>query len=123
MENDKGRDAPWPGEKAYRAAALLLMIAIAWLSLSPPGDSLDPPGNDKIGHVMAYGALTFTTLMALGPQRWKTALALCLIYGGAMEVLQGVMPYGREASLADMVANTAGALAALVLVAGFRRWG
>jgi len=113
--DDKGTDVPKRLEVFKWAAPIGLAIVIAWLSLSPPSDQAAPVGNDKIGHVLAYGALTMATLWAAGWQRWFPALIACLAYGAIMEVAQGLMPFGREFSLLDMVANTAGALTALAV--------
>ena len=113
--DDKGRDVPKRPEIFKWAAPIGLAMVIAWLSLAPPGDQAAPVGNDKIGHFLAYGALTVATLWAAGWQRWFPAFLACLAYGAAMEVAQGLMPFDREFSPMDMAANTAGALAALTI--------
>lgn len=80
---------------------------------------------DKIGHFLIFGGWTF--LLGLIPLIYKnkpdTSLILIIIagiaFGGFIEFLQYILPYEREASWGDMLANTLGcisAYAALVII-------
>lgn len=121
MSDDKGVFAAFGLEKVFAALALIVVLVIAWLSLAPPSSASGLPGNDKIGHFLAYGALTFTALLAL-PQRFAIlVLGLSLAYGGVLELAQGLMPFGRETSWLDMAANTIGAVSAFIAISVGRR--
>ncbi|NRA29925.1 MAG: VanZ family protein [Parvularculaceae bacterium] len=105
-------------------------MLIAYLSLKPVGDPTapgpwllaaiaewllgDPSQTDKIGHYLAYGALAGCAIVGF-VQRFSTLLLLAgvLAYGALFEGLQSLTPE-RTASLADMSANTFGALTGLI---------
>ncbi len=104
---------------ALGATALTL-----WYSMGPT-----PPGNGSAHglHAAAYFVNTFAVLLAVvfrpgrGSGRsdgWTLAIALgMLLLGGVLEILQGTF-FGRDAELADWVADAVGvALAALVFTA------
>ncbi|MEM6412934.1 MAG: VanZ family protein [Pseudomonadota bacterium] len=103
-------------------AAIAIAVAIAILSLLPqedvPGTGLD----DQVNHFIAYGALSFTTALALEKARWWKLGALLIGYGVALEVLQAVMPFDRYASAADGLANAFGVLFGLLAQRAFL-WG
>lgn len=93
---------------AYRRLWLglggMLVLAIVWLSLAPPGNA---PGaiNDKLGHAIAYFALSawFCQLYAHHAGIALAALGL----GALLELLQGLSGY-RDMSLADLLADAVG---------------
>ncbi|WP_375209072.1 VanZ family protein [Hyphomonas jannaschiana] len=91
------------------AAAIVLMLAIAVLSLVPAGDLPPVEGSDKLKHFIAYGCLGGALTLALGPGRAVRAFLITIIYGALMEVAQGLAPTGREFSLLDEAANILGA--------------
>ena len=84
--------------------------------------------NDKLLHLSIY---FFTaTLIYLGHLRYKLSnrfsreqlwwvLALCLAYGGLIELLQHLFVKNRHGEWLDFFANGLGALIALVF---FKRW-
>lgn len=89
--------------------------AILWLSLlpSPP----QPPewlGWDKLQHAAAYALLVWLLgyAFSLRPlwRSWLPGIALATGYGVLMELLQGWLTSYRDPSLADAIANLAGAL-------------
>ena len=95
-------------------AAIVCAIVIAFLSLLP-GDELPSQNlNDKLNHVIAYGVLTGLAVVGRGSWSLLWVMVLATGYGALLEVLQGVMPYGRSASTLDALANTAG-----VFIGGF----
>ncbi|GAB4338725.1 MAG: hypothetical protein Kow0089_10920 [Desulfobulbaceae bacterium] len=110
--------------------AVLIMGTIFFLS-HQPGDELQlpqVPGVDKVAHLVAYGALGAAVLFAAGERkRYRPGAAacvtvcFCILYGVSDEVHQSFVP-GRDASLADLVADTLGAslLAAAWYVKGRR---
>ena len=83
-----------------------------------------PPGNDKTHHLVAYAVLGAALVWGLtdrAPRRttWGIALAAVLlasVYGVSDEFHQGFVP-GREVSVLDWVADTAGAA---IAAAGLR---
>ena len=94
------------------------LLAITWLSLAP--QSQLPPVNiwDKLSHVIADLALGL--LLHLGwplKERLKFSFLSLFIYGAAIEFIQSFLPF-REGSMADIVANTLGLLAAIVVAQG-----
>lgn len=101
-------------------AALIAALIIAFASLKPPSGGAGLPHLDKLQHLLAYGVLSALTALSLPRVPAGPVLAL-ILYGAFLEVLQGMMPLGREASFADALANTVGVLAGAGLVVGGRR--
>lgn len=99
---------------------VLVTISIAVLSLLPGSDLPAPKLNDKLNHFIAYGVLAFLAVLARHHMSVLKVVLLAIIYGLALEALQGVMPYGRMASWLDALANTGGVLigAVCALLAG-----
>jgi VanZ family protein len=89
--------------------AVCLMIAIAFLSVMPPGDLPPVEGSDKLKHFIAYGSLGGAVAIAAGPGRALRAFLIAIGYGALMEVAQALAPTGREFSILDEVANILGA--------------
>jgi VanZ family protein len=80
-----------------------------------------PPGADKLGHGILYAVLAGTVILALVPalpgrplQAGLLVLLFCLLYGISDEFHQSFVP-GREPSSGDLLADTAGAAAAVAL--------
>ncbi|KCZ84155.1 hypothetical protein HAD_00710 [Hyphomonas adhaerens MHS-3] len=89
-------------------ATIVLLIAIAVLSLLPSGDLPPVEGSDKVKHFLAYGSLGGAMAMAFGPGRALRAFLITIGYGALMEVAQALAPTGREFSVLDEVANILG---------------
>ena len=95
---------------------LLFVTLMIFLSLMP-----NPPhvpqfrGNDKLGHFTAYVAMTFWfgQIYTRTRVRWTIALAF-VVLGISLEYLQLASGY-RTFEYADMGANAAGVLCALLL--------
>jgi VanZ family protein len=94
----------------------LIIIAVIAVSLVP-----HPPhighlrGSDKLGHFAAYIAMTFwfAQIYTKNRARWAMALAFVML-GITLELLQRLGGY-RTFEIADMEANAAGVLSALLL--------
>lgn len=90
-----------------RIGLILLLAAIAYLSLTP--STSISVGNDKVGHFIAYGTLMITVGLVTLPKRkhFRNGIVFAICYGMLMEIGQYFVP-GRTFSMYDMVANVAG---------------
>lgn len=102
---------------------LAYAIVLMALSVRPIPDRLDPdwPGLDKAVHALLYAGLSLLAAADLKnasarhpAQRLVLgAFALTIAYGLLIEVIQYFVPH-RSFEFADMLANAAGAAAALL---------
>lgn len=110
-----------------------VVIAILWLTLSPdPLPDNDLPlfeGADKIVHACMFGGLYFALRfdLTLWTRRHRPAnpalplsariaiVALPVVLGGAIELLQGSMAMGRGCESADFLADIAGVIISIPL--------
>lgn len=99
---------------------VLGVAAIAVASLLPmPLESLED-GSDKVGHFLAYLALTlFSSGIVARERLWRLALR-CLVLGLALEAAQALLTATRHADWADLAANAGGILAAWIIAGGRR---
>ena len=100
------------------AAAVLLALTLA------PSEDL-PSVNlwDKAEHAVAWMVLTGLGLV-LSPRRPRAIAGFALAFGALVEILQGLLPIGRDADIRDLLADSVGIGAALLvylLVRGARR--
>mgnify|MGYP004447679213 FL=1 len=81
------------------------------------------PGADKIVHAIMFAVLTFvmlfdTALTNSGRRpTWVTTIVLAILstlFGGAIEVIQGAMNYGRTYSSWDWFADGVGSFLAIL---------
>ena len=96
--------------KFWIAGGCLIIAAIVYLSLATLAIETDIRGGDKLGHLLAYGALMawWSQLYVSAPARLKLGLAFIAL-GAAMELAQGLTP-NRYPELLDLAANTSGVL-------------
>jgi hypothetical protein len=101
--------------RLWIAASLGLVAFVAWGSLQTTIGGPTPPGFDKVEHFATYLvlALWFTGLVPRA--RWWRVVAGLLGLGLAMELGQYLMQAGRLADPADMLANTVGIAAGMLL--------
>ena len=99
------------------------MVLIFLLSSSPLTGKIPPIWiyQDKIIHFVEYGILAFLLARALTgpdstPKPWRpgAALLLAVVFGISDEIHQSMVP-GRDASFTDLLANTVGAMAGVLL--------
>ncbi|MBI3866143.1 MAG: VanZ family protein [Planctomycetia bacterium] len=109
---------------------LTILLSAYWLALFTATHipyvprELDLPGGDKSQHLVAYAGLAF--LLALrqwygSSPTWKrawTVLGIVAVYGIVDELTQ--IPVGRTAEVLDWLADVAGAVGGLALLAGLR---
>ena len=112
----------WRGFWLSGGAALVLFVTYLCLRPSTGGEQLFPNA-DKWAHFLAFFALA-GMLLALVERRYYASVCLGLLaFGGAIEVAQYLMPYGRSAEWADLAADALGvALAALASLAIRESW-
>jgi VanZ family protein len=100
---------------------------VLWGQLQPEIPGALQGINDKLLHVAAYfvlGAMAGGAIRQRSQVKW--AVLALILAGALMEVVQGSV--GREASMVDVIANAAGAIAGaafarFVLDPLRRRWG
>lgn len=98
-----------------RLAAVCFAALIAWQSLLPPGDGGGILHMDKVLHFLSYAVLTSAVRLGWPTSNRWTVFGICVAFGISIEIAQGTMGLGRTASVADVLANTAGAWAGLWL--------
>lgn len=108
---------PYPPHirRAASVIAALLAVLIAYFSLVPPGETPAPQISDKIRHFGAYVMLAIPAAMWLAPRRIAPAVIVA-VWGIVLEIAQGLAGTGREASIGDALANTAGACAGVFFI-------
>lgn len=106
------------------APALILMVAIATLSHQPGWPTVVVGYPDWVLHATAYAALAGAVWYGFHGRvrlprgartRWAAALVVTSLYGVFDEWHQSFIP-GRHAAFGDWVADTVGAVVALLLL-------
>jgi VanZ family protein len=104
---------------ARAAFAVAILVSLVVLFTPASGVPTAPPGTDKLVHVAVFTALAGTGRWAgAGTARLTAALVL---YAAGSELIQGLAPLARSASLADWIADAAGILLGLALWAFLAR--
>lgn len=105
------------------ALYVLACLILLYLTLAP-GE--DVPGVnliwDKAEHAIAWAVLTGSGLLLSTKRRWAIGV-FAFGFGAAVEVLQAVMPLGRDGDWRDLAADSVGIVAAYLAWALMRRWG
>lgn len=104
----------WPKALRWTVVGLSLVV-VFWLALSPAEDAPSIGFSDKIQHGLAFAALTGAYGLMF-PHRRRGVLAGVAAVGVAIEVLQGVMPFGRDAEAADLAADAIGMLVGFLVL-------
>jgi len=119
-----------PSRKWIRAATAAFALALALVSLSPPGkedsvlgawEAATSPTLNNALHVPVYLVLTVLAVGCLSTPTWGRILGaavLCTAYGGALELGQAYIP-GRTGSVTDLLLN---ALGVALGIAGAGLW-
>lgn len=110
--------------RGFRRPRLWIAIwVLGWvlgitLSLLPPIELGAPPDSDKLGHFLAYAALSTWSVMIFAGRRAQALSALALILLGiGLEFAQAELTTTRMGDSRDALANTLGVLAGLMLAA------
>jgi len=99
-----------------RVGVGLYGLFIVWQSLTPAGTGGAIPHMDKMLHAIVYGLLAAGICLAWPKLSKRIVVFACIAFGGVLELVQGLMPLGRTASLWDGLANGAGAVLAIVIL-------
>lgn len=112
-------------KRFWRILTIVVTVSILVLSLVPSPPEI--PGGfhfaDKIAHFIAYAVLSFLLFTSLFEgKKLSTVLlvaALCLAYGGVIEILQ-IFTH-RQPEILDLTADLFGAVCGAALGAGLNR--
>jgi VanZ family protein len=102
--------------RVWLAIGWLLIVLAVIASIMPVQHLPKPPGvTDKMEHVAAY-ALLALWFAGIYPRSRYVVIGIGLfVMGIAVEWAQGAMPFGRQSDLRDVVANSIGIVAGLML--------
>jgi VanZ family protein len=120
--------APEPAKlrfaKLWWGIGWTIMALVIYGSLERPDTPTIPFAvSDKLVHFAAYWLMTTWFAGLLQRRRYPWLAIALFLFGGAIELLQGAMGYGRDADWRDLVANSLGILTALgVAYAGLGSW-
>jgi VanZ family protein len=101
------------GALARGAFAVTVLVSLAVLFAPPSDVPSSPQGVDKIVHFSLFAVLAVTGRWA-GVGRAVLA-GILVLYAAVSELLQGTDLVNRDASLGDLVADSAGVVVGLVL--------
>ena len=101
----------------------LATLILTYMALAPTNDV---PGADlvwdKAEHASAWTVLTLAGLALSTKRRWAIGV-FAAVFGAVIEVLQAVMPYGRDGNVGDWIADLIGIAVAYGLWFAARRLG
>jgi VanZ family protein len=108
--------------------AIVWMAVLFWLSHQPGLDTPSLfPGQDKLFHAGAYGLLGILLLGTMRPafagysgNQIRISTIIASLYGISDEIHQSLVP-GRSPEVMDWVADSSGALLAVILLAQLTR--
>ena len=90
------------------ALTAILVLIVAFLTLTPSDKLPSAPGGDKLHHFLAFGAIAFPIAFAR-PRLFVWIVLAVSAYGAVIEIIQ---PYvGRHGDIMDALANSIGAVA------------
>ncbi len=101
------------GRLGRAAFAVAVVVSLVVLFTPASGVPTAPPGVDKLVHAALFAALAGTGRWA-GPRPAGLVVALA-VYAAGSEVIQGITPLNRSASLTDWIADAVGILLGLAL--------
>ncbi len=109
-------------ERKYLFIAILWTFAITYLSLvsidtASAGTLLPIPNKDKIVHFLFYFFFVYFWSKAFKKSdKIIYILIIAVIYGIIIEVFQGLFTVNRHADILDVLANTCGAVVAMLIL-------
>jgi VanZ family protein len=100
-----------------------LVLFISYSTLAPARYVPDLHLWDKLEHATAFFGMTVWFAGVVRRSRYPVLAMWMLLFGAAIEILQGVMGLGRDMDFWDWVADAVGVSIALALVYfGLGRW-
>ena len=108
--------------RRWRAVLLGLVVVVSYLTLtSKPLPSIDF-GWDKLNHMLAFTALSFSAYLGYPASRTTRffLLAALVAFGGLIEVLQMFVP-SRSSEWGDLIADSIGVACGAVIAANVSR--
>lgn len=103
------------GSRWSQAAFVALILIVSWLAFTPNPPPRIDLGWDKANHASAFATLLISACWAW-PRRRRWAPPALLAYGVFIEIVQSFIP-GRDGDWHDVVADAAGLLVGLLLLA------
>ena len=100
------------GALARGTFAVAVLVSLAVLFAPPSDVPSSPPGVDKLVHFGLFALLALTGRWA--GVRWRGLAVVLVGYAAVSEVLQGTDLIGRDASVADLLADCAGVAVGLL---------
>jgi VanZ family protein len=96
--------------RLWIAGGVFLIVTIIYLSLTPVAIEIKVQAGDKLGHLLAYGALMawWSQLCVSTSTRLRLGLGFVAL-GAVIEIAQGFTP-ARSPELLDLAADIAGVL-------------
>ena len=103
----------------FLTLGLTALIAWAAMRAVPPIPKLFDQ-QDKLEHVLAFGALTLWLIVMFGPKQWRLSAIIAVMGAISLEVMQEFFAIGRAGSFFDGLASLAGIALAIVFVQTLR---
>lgn len=120
---DYNRPVPSWALPVTRGVFVLAIAVLTYQSIVPVTGSSVITHFDKIMHALGYAVLTGLLALAAPRMGLLKLFVFPTLYGGAMEIAQSLMPYGRTGSVWDLLANMVGtAFIVLSIWAAWRLW-
>lgn len=104
----------------WGGVGIVLVLIVLYFCLEPPGERgvfLIP---DKLSHALAFFGLTAWFAALVERRYYGLVVALMLVLGIGIELLQGWMALGRTAEVADVYADAIGAAVGLAMSLSIR---
>jgi VanZ family protein len=113
-----GRPAHLRLATLWWVAGWALVVLIAYSTLAPAKDVPTLHIWDKLEHAGAFFGMTFWFAGLVRRRRYPALAAWMLLFGGAIEIAQGTMGFGRDMDIHDFYADAIGIGCALALAYG-----
>ncbi len=107
---------PRPDHRFFRLAAVAAGLVVGWFAFRPAMEVEGGLPWDKANHASAFLVLTVVTGLGWPRLSRLWLVALMLLAGVAVELIQGLDVVGRDADAMDVVADGVGILAGLAIL-------
>ncbi|WP_371396511.1 VanZ family protein [Fretibacter rubidus] len=108
---------PRPHNRVFNAlcgVGFIALIALITQQSLVPAAGVGFSYWDKLMHFAAYFGVAVALGMTVPKMQLLWVIVLTAFWGGAVEIAQGTLGTGRSMSLADQVANSAGAISGAI---------